>query len=106
MYGKLFLYCEYIDGINLAEYLYGKNTVMTTQGADIKSLLYASFQIVNGVQNLHTNLIFHFDIKPGNFMISNFRSSDYRDFDLKLGIFSFHLYRKSCLNFLNVLNFQ
>lgn len=60
---KLYLVQEFIDGINYAEYLDGKNPPLSVE--EIEKVFW---QVLDGLAQLHRAKIVHRDIKPSNLM--------------------------------------
>ena len=68
---KLHICMEYMDG-NLYQLMKSRDH-RCLDGASVKSIL---FQILSGLDHIHTNNFFHRDIKPENILISTSAPSD------------------------------
>lgn len=78
--GKLFLYTEYIEGSDLKEII--GDSLLYSSGNSIQNLVLGSYQIVAGIQHTHDNKVHHFDIKPANIMVKNWKDSDNIEFKI------------------------
>lgn len=74
-----FLVMEYIDGMNLKEYLKKKGRLSE------KESLYFAIQIATALKHAHENNVIHRDIKPQNIMINSNGVAKLTDFGIAKG---------------------
>lgn len=63
---KCYLILEYINGVDLLEYINNQPTI-----PDLETIKHMMFQIITGLEFAHNNGILHGDLKLENIMISN-----------------------------------